>query len=396
MSSAGSPPVSQLPDSHSQTLHLSHPTASERRSILRSNAAEWRYTLTVEDYVEISMVLADNPEANFAGFTEWILVEGSHNPNQRHILASCETYVKRAWVNDPEGGFKEVIVHGIASVFCDPQYRGRGYAKRMLRELGLVLRTWKTDDHTECVGSVLWSDIGKTYYNTLGWSPGTNVHLEFPSLRSPAGENVRSRLLRANDLPALCAADSNMIRKTLLRTTEKGGLCMTIIPDHSHMLWHHIREELIWNQVHLHSTPGDKGVIAGQPENRVWAIWAHGLSSTETSSTSQGTLYILRLVVERPEVFESRERDLSPSEREELVLNMKIVLQSAQAEAAKWKLGSVRLWNPSDFLKELISKAGIEYSEVDREKECIGSLQWYGPDDEENVEWIGNERYAWC
>jgi GNAT superfamily N-acetyltransferase len=385
MSSAGSAPVSQLPDSQSQTLHLSHPTASE-----------WRYALTVEDYVEISMVLATNPDANFAGFTEWILVEGSHNPNQRHILASCETYVKRAWVNDPEGGFKEVIVHGIASVFCDPQYRGRGYAKRMLRELGLVLRTWKTNDHTECVGSVLWSDIGKTYYNTLGWSPGTNVHLEFPSLSSPAGENARSKQLRANDLPALCAADSDMIRKTLSSTTEKGGLCMTIIPDHSHMLWHHIREELVWNQVHLHSTLEDKGVIAGQPGSRVWAIWAHGLSSTEISSTSQGTLYILRLVVEQPDVFESRETDLSPSEREELVLNMKIVIQSAQAEAAKWKLGSVRLWNPSDFVKELISKAGIEYSEVDREKECIGSLQWYGPDDEENVEWIGNERYAWC
>jgi GNAT superfamily N-acetyltransferase len=395
MSSAGSPPVSQLPDSQSQTLHLSHPTASERRSILRSNAAEWRYALTVEDYVEISMVLATNPEANFVGFTEWILVEGSHNPNQRHILASCETYVKRAWVNDPEGDFKEVIVHGIASVFCDPQYRGRGYAKRMLRELGLVLRTWKTDDHTECVGSVLWSDIGKTYYNTLGWSPGTNSHLEFPALIGSTGENVRSKFLSAKDLPALCATDSDMIRKTLMSTRGKGGLCMTIIPDHSHMLWHHIREELVWHQVHFDATPWDKGVIAGQPGDRVWAIWAHSISSTDPSSTSQGTLYILRLVVERPAGSESR-GDLSSAERQKLVLNMKIVLQSAQAEAAKWKLDNVRLWNPSDFVKELISKTDIEYSEVDREKECIGSLQWYGRGDEENVEWVGNERYAWC
>jgi GNAT superfamily N-acetyltransferase len=395
MSSAGSPPVSQLPDSQSQTLHLSHPTASERRSILRSNAAEWRYALTVEDYVEISMVLATNPEANFVGFTEWILVEGSHNPNQRHILTSCETYVKRAWVNDPEGDFKEVIVHGIASVFCDPQYRGRGYAKRMLRELGLVLRTWKTDDHTECVGSVLWSDIGKTYYNTLGWSPGTNAHLEFPALIGSTGENVRSKFLRAKDLPALCATDLDMIRKTLMSTRGKGGLCMTIIPDHSHMLWHHIREELVWHQVHFDATPWDKGVIAGQPGDRVWAIWAHSISSTGPSSTSQGTLYILRLVVERPAASESR-GDLSSAERQKLVLNMKIVLQSAQAEAAKWKLDNVRLWNPSDFVKELISKTDIEYSEVDREKECIGSLQWYGRGDEENVEWVGNERYAWC
>lgn len=171
---------------------------------------------------------------------------------------------------------------------------------------------------------------------------------------------------------------------------------MTIIPDHGHMLWHHIREELVWHQVDLYATPQDKGVIAGQPGSRVWAIWAHGLPSTDPSSASQGTLYILRLVVEKPDAPESCKRGLSSAERGQLVLNMKIVLQSAQVEAAKWKLGSVKLWNPSDFVKELISKADIEYSEVEREKECIGSLQWYGPGDEEDVEWIGNERYAWC
>ena len=171
---------------------------------------------------------------------------------------------------------------------------------------------------------------------------------------------------------------------------------MAIIPDHAHMLWHHIREELVWHKIHVYSTPWDKGVIAGQPGSRVWAIWAHRLSRRDASSASEGALYILRLVVEGPAASERRERGPSPSEVEQLALNMQLVIQSAQVEAAKWKFGCVKLWNPSDFVKELATKAGVEFSEVERENECIGSLNWYGPGDEEKVEWIGNERYAWC
>jgi hypothetical protein len=31
-----------------------------------------------------------------------------------------------------------------------------------------------------------------------------------------------------------------------------------------------------------------------------------------------------------------------------------------------------------------------------REKDSICSLRWYGKDDEEDVEWACNQKFAWC
>lgn len=62
---------------------------------------------------------------------------------QRRILASCETIRRRAFVGgggNGDGGVREGVVHGVASVFCKEEYRGRGYASRMMRELNGILR----------------------------------------------------------------------------------------------------------------------------------------------------------------------------------------------------------------------------------------------------------------
>ncbi len=55
---------------------------------------------------------------------------------------------------------REVFCHGVASVFCEEGNRRKGYAGRMMGELGGRLRVWQVGD--EEVGfTVLYSDIGK-------------------------------------------------------------------------------------------------------------------------------------------------------------------------------------------------------------------------------------------
>lgn len=70
------------------------------------------------------------------------------------------------------------IVHGIASVYFIPAYRGHGVS-RLMRELAIRLPSWQTED-MNCAGSVLYSDIGKTYYAKFGWHLfPDNTHVEF-------------------------------------------------------------------------------------------------------------------------------------------------------------------------------------------------------------------------
>ena len=92
-----------------------------------------------------------------------MLVDISSAADSRTILASCETYRKRALVKRQDGQVREVISHGIGSVFCNPQLRGRGYAGRMFRELGKLLETWQQQEGQKADFTVLYSDIGKVH-----------------------------------------------------------------------------------------------------------------------------------------------------------------------------------------------------------------------------------------
>lgn len=94
------------------------------------------------------------------GLTFWILVDSTLPPNERPILGSCESFRKRALVASAEK-LEDAVSHGIGSVFCNPAYRRRGYAQRMIEELGKKLDTWNQEVGKKTAFTVLYSDIGK-------------------------------------------------------------------------------------------------------------------------------------------------------------------------------------------------------------------------------------------
>jgi len=75
---------------------------------------------------------------------------------------------------------------------------------------------------------------------------------------------------------------------------------------------------------------------------------------------------------------------------------MRAVLRSAQMQAAEWGMHKVELWNPSTLVQRLIDEAGVKHIKVDREEESIPSLMWYGEGSTDEIEWVGNEKFAWC
>lgn len=150
----------ELPASYSPNLALLHPTQEEKIETWKLNGASWRGTMSISTYLRREIHLENQAFTKDGGITFWILVDSTLPPNERPILGSCESFRKRALVAR-SGKLEEVVSHGIGSVFCNPDYRGRGYAQRMIEELGKKLETWNQENGKMTVFTVLYSDIGK-------------------------------------------------------------------------------------------------------------------------------------------------------------------------------------------------------------------------------------------
>lgn len=389
-----SPP--QLPLSDSPNLHLTHPTADECIKIWTETFSSWKDSLTLPLYLKESQFLTTVPLAKDGGMTAWILVDKTLAPDQRPILCSCETFRKRSLSSDATGTLQETIVHGIASVFCPPQYRGRGYAARHMGELAKRLRDWQSE-HGKVVASTLYSDIGKLYYGKLGWKANTNNwHVCFaPLMEWPA---LAEEILK-EDLGELCRRDEDMIRRAVTQAGGSGKRRMTILADLDHMLWHISKEEFACQHI-FGRIPQAKGAIAGLPGHQVWAIWTHRYYGNP-KETNSNVLYILRLVMEGDETANkvpgTYAKESLPPVTEETEAAVNAVLRAAQSEAAKWELDHVKLWEPSPLVQSLVAQHGPDYVRCEREEDSVASVLWYDDGQGSQVAaWINNEYYAWC
>ena len=388
-----------LPDSDSPNLHLSHPTPSECVKIWTNTSASWRDSLTPPVYLQESLFLTTVPLAKDGGMTIWILVDKNLPHDDRPILCSCESFLKRSLMSDVDGKVEEVVVHGIASVFCPPEYRRRGYAARHMTEVAKALCMWQSDQ-AKIAGSVLYSDIGKTYYAKFGWQPNhTNWHVEFPPTKNPKSHLTRE--LVEDDLAEFCKRDEAIIRANMARLGDGANKHITILPDLDHMRWHIGKENFATERL-FGKIPRAKGAIAGLPGSQVWAIWIHRYYGHPNAESPNNVLYILRLVVEGDDSANkppSTEEDpMQTTIREKQASSLIAVLQDAQAEATEWRLDHVKLWEPSPWVQHVITESKISHRVVEREEDSIASGMWYNEKGGIGTPpvWINNEHYAWC
>lgn len=388
----------ELPNSNSPALQLTHPTPDECIKIWTNSWTAWGDSLDLEKYLLESQFLTTVPLAKDGGMTIWILVDKRLPPGQRPILCSCESFIKRALTSDSDGNVEEVIIHGIASVFCQSNYRRRGYAARHMKELAKHLHGWQSHKG-KIIGSVLYSDIGKQYYARLGWLPNaTNAHIDFPPA-IVSGSHL-TRLLAESDLPGICKRDEVMVRAAMGTPVSGAQKRLTILPDVDHMLWH-IRKEDFATEYLFGKIPQAKGAIVGHTGSQIWAIWTHRYYDHPDAKSPDNVLYILRLVVERDTsantCSSTGESRIDDQLHDEQIGYLEAVLQAAQNEAAEWQLNHVKLWEPSPWVRDAIAQLNLGHSIVERQDESIASGMWYdelgeGPP----PTWVNNEHYAWC
>lgn len=378
------------PEASSPTLILAHPTPLEITQTNALSSISWAGALTKTQHVEIERQLASHL-ADGDGITHWILTQSQAAPDRRPILASCETIPKRCLVKEADGVVvREGLVYGVAGVFCDPAFRRRGYASRMLRELAGVLRRRGAGGGVRGlngVGSVLFSDIGRKFYADLGWAPFPSKHIELPASQfSHCSPEVATKAILAEDVEKLCADDEALLRDSIAAVSASERL-FAVVPDHHTMVWHHKKEDFVCQRL-FGKQPDVKGALVGKNGNRTWAIWTRTFYGAINDPDAENRLYILRLVIESPDSKEPGEQ----------VGQLKAVLEAAQNQAAEWKLDHVEVWNPDENVRRLLELTGIEHRLVERETEAIPSLLWFGDASGigNRVEWAASEKFAWC
>lgn len=380
-----------LPSASSPSLILTQPTPSERRLTWHKSSVDWGKALPLSTYIEREELLCTaSPLTRSGGVSHWILVDKTLPPDQRPILATSESLRKRTLLKVPgEDRVREVLSHGIGSVFCYPEYRGHGYASRMMRELGEKLKTWQGTDEVPVAFTALYSDIGKGFYAAHGWAPFPSSHIEFPP--SSSDQITKSsrdvKILKTADLVDLSAQDEAMLRSSLARSTD-AKTHVAIPPDSAHFEWHRAREEFLTSHL-FGKVPEIRGALVGEVGRRVWAVWTRSYYEPLGEVKSKNTLHILRLVVEEEAL------GVAEGGEGELVEKLRDVVEVARREAREWRCRHVEVWNPSPLVRGVVARMGVDYRDVQRETESIPSVMWYGKGGEE-VEWVGNEKYGWC
>ncbi|KAL2829278.1 hypothetical protein BDW59DRAFT_38637 [Aspergillus cavernicola] len=381
----------ELPQGDSPELVLAQATPKERTESIKLNSTEWKGPLDVDSYLAREDTLLQQ-RLTKKGLTCWILVDRREPEDARTIFSSCETYKKTAIVACG-GKVEDASAHGVGSVYCRPEFRGKGYAKRMLQELSKKVDAWlaESDRRERPLFSILFSDIGKRFYAQFGWIPYSSSHFALPSI-SKEEYSSQVTMVTLPEVRELCAEDvqrcicsTDVVRKEreLLRVASmhSPGSKVAITPDFNHFLWHWAREEFYSHKLYPDKdTPILKG--AGNDDAKVYCAWNRNFGATP----EENTLYILRWVYNEP---------TSPEETETTVKAMAAILRRAQLEAHEWNMANVEFWNPTSLLERAVALLDPSAEIVHREKSSIASLRWSG-NPEENVEWLCNEKYAWC
>ncbi|PYI22645.1 hypothetical protein BO99DRAFT_306317, partial [Aspergillus violaceofuscus CBS 115571] len=411
------------------TLTLHPATLAEHATATHLNSTAWKTPLTTTTYLAREQALLSQPLAANGNLTCWILIDPT-NPGQ--ILSACETYRRRALVAR-HGTLHEVTGYGIANLYSRPELRRQGYASRMLRALMRRLAGPGAGDARFVMG---YSEIGTGFYHGFGGRgfPVVGWGWEVPADAAAAAaaaqltsatmgeEGVQVRDLLAEDVRVCMCSDvvlgrlRERLRCASLREgsssgggddagTPAGGwgagaaagaVQFAILPSWEHFAWFQAREDLT---ARLMEPPRPVPLVRGAADDEVgvYCAWNHEYGDLPEN----GVLYILYWVCGKgdEEGFAAES-----AEGRRVVRAIAGILRRAQREACEAGLRSVRMWNPTSLIKKAVEVVAGEQGVpvVVGETGSIPGLWWMGLEgdveggSEERVEWVCNEKYAWC
>ncbi|KAK4574513.1 hypothetical protein LTR86_001354 [Recurvomyces mirabilis] len=382
-----------LPHKDSSELHLVVATSKELLQQQHDNSGEWKGALSLEAYLRREEFLLQQQLTKDGGLTPWMLVYQPQN-GPRQVLCGCESIKKKALIAR-NGQVEETVVHGVASVFCPPKYRGRGYAGRMMHDVAKRLKTWQVDEGQISEFSILYSDIGKDIYAARGWQPFPSLHVTLPAKVTAPSSSIH--------LSELCQKDEQLLRKRLQSHELSGRTAVALLPDFRTLQWHNAREDFVARELYSNNArvmEGGRGATVtlenGHQASCYWTrVW------TNPQEEAPNTLHILRLIIEGEGGDEydfgpATDEGVAKMKNQPIVKAVSAMFAAAQNAADAAGMDEVQIWNPTSITLAAVKLLDTNAAVVTREKESITSLQWYGEGSWQDVDWICNEKYAWC
>ena len=176
------------------TLTTASPSEQLERDALTGSV--WGSGLTPAQFLEREQRLRAHPWAART-LTTWLWRD-----DDGAVLASCESFL-----DDAQAGARTGTAATIASVFTEPELRGRGHAANMLRAV-----TKRLGADPRCLAVTLFSEIGTALYQRLGFWPVPAFDTFFPARAdAPEVEWLDAPL----PTPRHSAGDEHTLRLTL-------------------------------------------------------------------------------------------------------------------------------------------------------------------------------------
>ncbi|KAI0635259.1 hypothetical protein C8Q77DRAFT_1156572 [Trametes polyzona] len=400
-------------------LSLFPATPEQVRESQTRTAVQWAKGLSLEDYLRRDAILDKYEHATDGKLITWVLAP-RNDPTTLDFMCSCETYrrtaaiAKRAKEVDARE-VREVTAYGVASVFTPASKRGKGYARHMMRLLHWVLAPrsalpdfpaeWGTAPDVDLLRSlgvanaqfsVLYSDVGRNFYQAAGLSPGSNdgwvvegvltttkaVDASDKSTSSPHGLNIHQ--LTEEDVIALYDRDATWLKDDLSRLAgDTDRTLFSFLPNRG-------VGAFVIRRLMQPSSSTQGGTLALPATHWGVAIFPPGVRHPKAALQNQVD----------PIPFATWTLELKESPRKLVVARLRadehtfpVLLDELLSAARELKVERVDFWYLPPTLRALANERGWTSKERD---EHLSAVKWYGEERADEIEWVFNEKFCWC
>ena len=287
---------------------------------------------------------------------------------------------------------EEVIAYGIASVFCPPENRKKGYASHMMRLLHHVLspvdslppfpQEWGAPPSRppgiggDAQFSVLYSDVGD-FYKHCGPTPsmaGWHIHTPVSTIWKLKPEDLNqidamdagSTLLSEQQCIILWDNYTTYITNYISQLPVSPRTKFTFLPDKgvAAYLLNRVKEEPALHPKHPLEHWGVTVKLEGHDSSPAYATWSFDLN------LSRPPALVLTVLRASPEAFPS-------------------LIKALHRVARQIGANTIDIWNLDAKLVDIAASLG---GDTGLRKEHLPAVAWYGPEQSTDIEWVFNEK----
>ncbi|KAI0635258.1 hypothetical protein C8Q77DRAFT_1156571 [Trametes polyzona] len=405
-------------------LTLYPATPEQLDEVRKRTSVQWGKGLSLEDYIYRDILKSKLDISTNGKLITWVLVP-RNDPTTVDFLSSCETYRRAALVakHAKEGEaqeVREVTAYGVACVFTPASKRGKGYARHMMRLLHWVLAPrsalpafpaeWGTPPDLAAepyrslgVGnalfSVLYSAVGRDFYQGTGVTPGSNDGWVATGLLTtskavdatevdartspPDGSNIQR--LSFEDVVALYEHDAVWLKDDLHKlAAETDRTLFTFLPNGG------VGAVVVQRHLQVSGPPDNRTLTLPHPHWGV-AILPTGTPDLPSALQNDRTEHPIPFATWTFDAFPPRTLVVTRLRADERTFPA--LLDALLAAARDARASRVEFWYLLPALRAQAEARGWATRERD---DHFPAVKWYGAERTDEREWVFNEKFSYC